>query len=996
MTNRNIGVYILFKADASQAKAATTEVKAAVASVTDATRAQAQADARAATTIEQVTSTRKRQTEATRAQVVAERQAREAAITAATSGAATALPAAAFDTSALTRDTTAWASSLAGELRQTTAVVHEAGTALQSLQPRTAAAVGGFLKAAAAGAAWRAELTMIRERLNPAVAAHRELQEAINSVETAEAVGAITAREASVAIDQLSRAMIDLQARAQTAGVSLTEIGPATRQATTAMQALIERQTGFTAASTASTAATLRHGQALDDLRARFNPLFAVSRAYEQELRDIADAERQNAITAGEAAAARERAAQAMAPVNRGGVAGGGAASAYTMNLGFQANDIAMMTMIGQSPGVMAMQQGPQVVQIFNQMKSAGMAIGPAVAASISSLINPMALVTIGAIAGGAALVQWAMSAISAGKDTRSFGEVLESLSAAIDRYRSANDQARRSTIELKEEFGSAADAAGELMQRIAERERRGIERDLTALRKEIPKEMGIDLRPHLELGQLRGQEHDLLRSFGLSGWREESWQTARSIVAAFREVEKATTLDEQIAAVQELHGLYLQAAEAAGGISKQEDAHLAKIQQTLQGLLRLRGADENSKGATALSRMIADFEREAELAAAVLAYGENSAQVEAIRADHAREALRIRLEDLKVEKDSGDAGRAREALEARLATDADAATAKRRKAARDIVGDLTRQAEVSQAILRHGEEAVEVELVRERHARELLGARTLEAGLGWVLAGQAQALLAAEQDRLRTIKEMEGTRSADRMMVDLIGQAAINAAILQHGENSIQVKELQIAAERRLHEESLKTLKVSEARKEELRRQWELTNGLASDDPFGRLAAARDRDRSHADSLARLELELRLVGQTSTMRARALAIHEAEVRMRREGYDLGSQEIEIEKARAAALADITTELERQRDAWDKVHRAAEGMIDGPIDALLKGDLKGALSSVVEEVAGLWSELALKNPLKNRLLGTNYATLDDVGGLGGIVGRLFGGAQAEP
>lgn len=101
-------------------------------------------------------------------------------------------------------------------------------------------------------------------------------------------------------------------------------------------------------------------------------------------------------------------------------------------------------------------------------------------------------------------------------------------------------------------------------------------------------------------------------------------------------------------------------------------------------------------------------------------------------------------------------------------------------------------------------------------------------------------------------------------------------------------------------------------------------------------------------------------------------------------------------RARAGAMADLTREVQRQTEAWDRARQAAEGMIDGPIDALLKGDLKGAVESFGQELLGLWADLALKNPLKNRLLGTDYATMDEIGGLSGFFGRLFGGQPVLP
>lgn len=159
--------------------------------------------------------------------------------------------------------------------------------------------------------------------------------------------------------------------------------------------------------------------------------------------------------------------------------------------------------------------------------------------------------------------------------------------------------------------------------------------------------------------------------------------------------------------------------------------------------------------------------------------------------------------------------------------------------------------------------------------------------------------------------------------------------------------------------------------------------------------ASLQDYLRDQDQQIARLRLEIALAGSSEAARVRALAIHDTEVQARQMGLEAGSREVEQMKARAAGIADLTAELERQRDAWDKVHRAAEGMIDGPIDALLKGDIKGALASFAQEFMGLYTELAWKNPLKNRMLGTNYATLEDVGGLGGILGRLFGGGRED-
>lgn len=61
------------------------------------------------------------------------------------------------------------------------------------------------------------------------------------------------------------------------------------------------------------------YGAELDNIRAKYNPLFAASKQYEAALEDIARAERLGAISAMEAASARERAAQSITPTGGAG-----------------------------------------------------------------------------------------------------------------------------------------------------------------------------------------------------------------------------------------------------------------------------------------------------------------------------------------------------------------------------------------------------------------------------------------------------------------------------------------------------------------------------------------------------------------------------------------------------------------------------------------------------------------------------------------------------
>lgn len=109
-------------------------------------------------------------------------------------------------------------------------------------------------------------------------------------------------------------------------------------------------------------------------------------------------------------------------------------ASMHTGNVFAQLNDISMMMLSGQNPLVLAMQQGTQLNQVWAQMGGGIRGVGSALGGALMSMINPMSLLTIGVIAGGAALVQWGMSALGAAEDAKTFddalGDVQDSVSA--------------------------------------------------------------------------------------------------------------------------------------------------------------------------------------------------------------------------------------------------------------------------------------------------------------------------------------------------------------------------------------------------------------------------------------------------------------------------------------------------------------------------------------------------------------------------------------
>lgn len=315
---------------------------------------------------------------------------------------------------------------------------------IERIGPAGDVAAQGTAAAAASGAEWGSMVQMLRASVQPMIGEALALAEATRQVSAMEEMGVLSAQEAAQAHDLLARQAIELQARMDAAGVSMDGATAAIIRQETAVQQLIGVTTGLGQATNGTVADTLRHGQMLDDLRARYNPLFAASRQYEIALRDIAEAERMGAISAIEAGAARDRAAQMMAPVpamlGRVGTASQ-ATTQHVLQLGYQLNDIGMMMALGQSPFALMMQQGPQVVQVFANMRAEGVALRSALVGAFTSFLNPVGLATMAVIGFGAAAVQWLTNS----------GEAAETFEQSIDRANDAISRMQRLTADLTE-----------------------------------------------------------------------------------------------------------------------------------------------------------------------------------------------------------------------------------------------------------------------------------------------------------------------------------------------------------------------------------------------------------------------------------------------------------------------------------------------------------------------------------------------------------------
>jgi hypothetical protein len=255
---------------------------------------------------------------------------------------------------------------------------------------------------------------------------------AVDSAPLARAKGAMqdmvpAAKGAQTAVD----GMVDAVNRAKPASDGLANSAGRTGQALGAQSATVTRlaneyrqlsdaqrrinaATGVTGGG--GIAEMIQQGQAMDALRARFNPLFAAQRQYRQELIDLRGALRQGAISQKEYADALMSTKVAFtSQVNsiRGvsakddffeqtatGAARAGKAmqglSFDARNLSFQLVDVAQGLVMGQSPMIIFAQQAGQIGQIAAMSEKGIKGLFVEIGSGIAKVLTPMRLLTVG------------------------------------------------------------------------------------------------------------------------------------------------------------------------------------------------------------------------------------------------------------------------------------------------------------------------------------------------------------------------------------------------------------------------------------------------------------------------------------------------------------------------------------------------------------------------------------------------------------------------
>ena len=309
-----------------------------------------------------------------------------------------------------------------------------------------------------------------------------------------------------------------------------------------------------------------QYGGEIQSLAAKYNPALSAVYQYQQAQLEVNRAVALGVLTQGQADAALERTAAQLRSTAAASQQFGAAqkqTGAYTANVFAQLNDIGVMMAAGQNPFQLALQQGTQLNQVWASMGKDGKTLSGVygmLRGAVVSMISPMNLLTMGVIAGGAALVGWGMSALNAEDDAKSLEDILSDLSDNIAEINRLNKLASTSGSE------AMAEAYGQVTQEV---------RELIAAQRYLATEMAKD-----NLGKAM---ESLANQTGTTFW--QSWfgstaggvtvpqaiidaenrienlrslmnltqSDARSLGAAFDSAFNAKTIQDQVNALQTL-----------------------------------------------------------------------------------------------------------------------------------------------------------------------------------------------------------------------------------------------------------------------------------------------------------------------------------------------------------------------------------------------------------------------------------------------------------
>ncbi|RUW41527.1 hypothetical protein EOA37_09710 [Mesorhizobium sp. M2A.F.Ca.ET.015.02.1.1] len=721
------------------------------------------------------------------------------------------------------------------------------------------------------------------------------------------------------------------------------------------------------------------YGRSLDALRARFNPIYAAIAQYKQAVTEARQAERLGAISADEMTAAIGRQRQAtLASIaaiksrqaaNQNGGAGGPNFGALNATSQFQ--DIAITSLMGQSPLTIALQQGTQLGMALQSSLGEGGAAGAAnvLKSALFGLFTPVNLVAIGLTAVVAAGIQFGSKLFPQVKSLddlmKQHEETLKDLGNAYGdvaaKGRGVFSAANQNSFGL-----AASNTINGLRLGIAQANRDALSQIL------IDRGSGASGN-QFGPAQIVGSEFKPFED-AIEHLRKTARDGQPDILGFRKMVEDRWALTPNDDAVTTAAGKLIEFTKDAAGAAKA----LLELE-----IIKRRLFDDVGPNGFLLSRGTS-----------------NQADIGNLAAFEAQQAVaRARAQQSFNADVLGINARAPE----------ERAAAARASAAATYNSDETPAAR-SQRIELAGKKALieaehQLTVAQQERMRSLdqaIASAQLDASLIGKSTAETEALR-FENERLAQVRE-EAARNG--IAVDQAEIASIHAKAVEYG----------------------KLVALQEARSTIKSQQDDIELQRAELGLVGANSLARDR----AIASLKTEQEIRKLGiplygdeaeamrkNTAELSSLAEAMAKAKLqqdllfKIRQAGRSPEDQSIASQLRSAglpedlnsyeAGLIRASNQLDRMKETWQSIFDVANQGVDALVNSLFDGT--EGLKDAGRDLAKLGLQLALSNPLKNWLTGADLPTIGDLGifpgawsgkggGFGGVLGQMLGAQKA--
>lgn len=728
------------------------------------------------------------------------------------------------------------------------------------------------------------------------------------------------------------------------------------------------------------------YGAEMDRLRGKYNPLFAAAQKYKSTLTEIAQAEKVGALSAKEAAAAREAektafAAQvrAMQGVGKAHAEVAATAQQATNSLGLQRSQVQNLTaqfvdlgtQLASGGGVFLplVQQGPQAIDavggVGNALRIVGQVLTPqrvAVVAFAAAMVGAVVVAekqaaALATLSNRLRATRNDYEALAKSANAAAIGAAGNSSISTADARASAQTIAGSrnfsgTTAELQalvELSGRLATVMGVETAAAAEKLANALNRPAAAAREMA--ESGLRTMDERLLHTIEGMERSgrvtEAARLTLDAYRRAADGVVKTPLAEAWDklTQAASRLWHEISPLVEWIGDKL--ARALAFVIDRVTSFVSGIESGIRAVREFLGLANQTPAAAAPQRSQLDIALEA-----ARNIGGRGASREAIQQQ--RQALTAGMRDPTAT--AQDIARLRDSMQSLAEQE------------RGLIGPT----EQAMRALRNQTEAARA---GDGAARDLAEAQIQMREAGGGAAAQAAAMAEA-QERLNV--ELDNAVQATEREAEQQYHLA-NAYMVSHREGT----QVEIAL-----------------RAQADAAQYTRRGTLAHVEATGKLAAAyatlADRQervrnaRAIADQelqIALTQREIELVGATVEERNRELAALRERQRIISEGGDVESELAQRRIQNARQIADANTTLERQNDlynelsnfgsqAFDRIGSAiTEAFANGSISAIKFKDIAKA---VLSEIIQLAIKLAVINPIKNWATGSNNGTIYDL------------------